>query len=48
MAATPDILVRLGDLATVRTCQSACSYGLDVAGALEAARPRLEAMIHAR
>lgn len=48
MAATPDLLARLGDLATVRTCQSACSYGLDVAGALEAARPRLEAMIDAR
>lgn len=48
MAATPDIRARLGDLATVRTCQSACSYGLDVAGAIEAARPRLEAMIHVR
>jgi len=47
MAATPDILARLGDLATVRTCQSACSYGFDVAGALQAAQPRLAAMIHA-
>jgi len=32
----------------VRTCQSACSYGLDIAAALESARPRLEAMIDVR
>ncbi|CAG1011679.1 MAG: hypothetical protein F9K19_19400 [Rhizobiaceae bacterium] len=48
MPVTADILARLGDLDTVRTCQSACSYGLDIAAALEAVRPRLEAMIDAR
>lgn len=48
MAVTADILARLGDLATVRTCQSACSYGLDIAAALESARTRLEATIDAR
>lgn len=48
MPVTADILARVGELDTVRTCQAACSYGLDVAGALEAARPRLEAMLDAR
>ena len=48
MAVTADILARLAQLDTVRTCQAACSYGLDIAAALEAARPRLEAMIDAR
>lgn len=45
---TADMLARLGELDIVRTCQSACSYGLDVAGALESARSRLEAMRDAR
>lgn len=44
---TADMLARLGELDIVRTCQSACSYGFDVAGTLQAAQPRLEAMIHA-
>lgn len=42
IALTHELFERLSDLGAVRLCQSACSYHLDVASALEAARIRLE------
>lgn len=43
-----EVVRRLADLGVVRRCQAACSYGLDVAAALDAARAVLEASADAR